>query len=207
MNLSPSHPLFSSIASDLAEHGWSQQNIFMPETLTRELGQDCRQRAEAGQLVPAATGRGAGARVREAIRGDAIEWVEPGQSSAIDRYLGIMEGLRQGLNQALYLGLEEFEAHFACYPEGAYYLRHVDRFNDDDRRMVSTVLYLNTAWLPEDGGQLRLYLPNDRVHDVLPTGGALITFLSDRIPHEVLPARRQRLSLTGWFRRRGEGVL
>lgn len=207
MNLSPTHPLFSSIASDLAEHGWSQQNVFMPEVLTLELGKECRTRAEAGQLVPAATGRGVGAQVREAIRGDAIEWIEPGQSSAIDRYLAVMEGIRQGLNQALYLGLEDFEAHFACYPEGAYYRRHVDRFNDDDRRMVSTVLYLNSAWLPADGGQLRLYLPNDRIHDVIPTGGALITFLSDRIPHEVLPARRQRLSLTGWFRRRGEGVL
>jgi SM-20-related protein len=203
MNISPDHPLFSRMASDLADHGWSQQNIFLPEALTRELAEDCRQRALTGQLTPAATGRGAGAQVRETIRGDAIQWVEPGQGSAIDRYLEIMEGLRQGLNQTLYLGLESFETHFACYPVGAYYRRHMDRFSDDDRRTVSTVLYLNSAWLPEDGGELRLYLPDERVHDVLPTGGALVVFLSAQVPHEVLPARRERLSLTGWFRRRG----
>ena len=32
-------------------------------------------------------------------------------------------------------------------------------------------------------------------------GGFL--FLSGQVPHEVLPATRERLSLTGWFRRRG----
>jgi len=35
---------------------------------------------------------------------------------------------------------------------------------------------------------------------ILPESGRLALFLSDRIPHEVLPARRVRWSLTGWFR-------
>jgi SM-20-related protein len=89
------------------------------------------------------------------------------------------------------------------YPHGAFYLKHVDRFRDDDRRMVSAVVYLNDGWLPEHGGQLRMYLDNDRVHDVQPIGGCLVVFLSGEVPHEVLPAARDRLSLTGWFRRRG----
>jgi SM-20-related protein len=38
--------------------------------------------------------------------------------------------------------------------------------------------------------------------DVLPEGGTLVAFLSERFQHEVLPARRERLALTGWFRRR-----
>ena len=207
MPIPSDHPLLLRIVDDLAEHGWSQQNIFLPSALTEELARDCLERARLGQLKPAATGRGATAQVREGIRGDAIEWVERGQSAPVDRYLGLMESLRQSLNQSLFLGLEDFESHFAFYPPGAYYLRHLDRFNDDDRRSVSAVLYLNQAWLPEDGGQLRLYLPNERIHDVVPTGGALVVFLSGQIPHEVLPANRERLSLTGWFRRRGSGPL
>jgi SM-20-related protein len=203
MTISLEHPPFLRIASDLADHGWSQQTIFLPDGLTQALAQECQARALAGALTPAGTGRGANAQVREGIRGDAIHWLEPGQSEPTDRYLGIMDSLRQSLNQALYLGLEDFESHYACYPPGAYYKRHLDRFDDDDRRSVSTVLYLNQAWLPEDGGQLRLYLPSERQHEVVPTGGALVVFLSDQIPHEVLPARRERLSLTGWFRRRG----
>ncbi|MNJ01133.1 hypothetical protein D3C73_1606640 [compost metagenome] len=69
--------------------------------------------------------------------------------------------------------------------------------------MVSAVVYLNDGWLPEHGGQLRMYLDNDRVYDVEPVGGCLVVFLSGEVPHEVLPATRDRLSLTGWFRRRG----
>jgi len=39
--------------------------------------------------------------------------------------------------------------------------------------------------------------------DVLPHLGTLALFLSDRYWHEVLPARRPRFAVTGWFRTRG----
>jgi SM-20-related protein len=81
----------------------------------------------------------------------------------------------------------------------------VDRFRDDDTRVVSVVLYLTAAWRPEDGGCLRLHLRDTgspTVHDVAPHAGTLVAFLADRFPHEVMPATRARYSLTGWFRRR-----
>jgi SM-20-related protein len=148
-------------------------------------------------------GRGAFSEIREGIRGDHIQWLEPGQAESCDSYLGLMDSLREAMNRGLFLGLEDFESHFALYPPGAFYLKHVDRFRDDDRRMVSAVIYLNDAWLPEHGGQLRMYLDEGVEHDVVPTGGCLVVFLSGDVPHEVLPATRERLSLTGWFRRRG----
>ena len=82
-----------------------------------------------------------------------------------------------------------------------------DRFRDDDRRTVTVVLYLNEEWQPDEGGELRLYLPDGRVHDVMPLGGSLACFMSADFPHEVLPATRERLSLTGWFRRRAGAPL
>ncbi|MCY1283166.1 2OG-Fe(II) oxygenase superfamily protein [compost metagenome] len=200
------HTLFPRIVDDLATHGWSRQSFFLPEDLTLELAGECRSRA----LAPAAVGRGAGQQVREGVRGDRIEWLEAGQSAAVDRYLALMDGLRQALNQGLYLGLEDFESHFACYPPGAFYQRHLDRFRDDDRRTVSALVYLNQDWRPEHGGALRLYLEQadgERAHDLAPLGGSLVVFLSAELPHEVLPASRERLSLAGWFRRRGEGPL
>jgi SM-20-related protein len=69
--------------------------------------------------------------------------------------------------------------------------------------MVSAVIYLTHDWLPEHGGQLRMFLKDGAQYDVQPTGGSLVVFLSGDMPHEVLPATRDRLSLTGWFRRRG----
>jgi SM-20-related protein len=203
MQIPSDHPLLLRIVDDLAERGWSQQNIFLPLGLTQELAAECRKRAAEGELAPAAVGRGSFSEIREGIRGDHIQWLEPGQVDACDSYLGLMDSLREAMNRGLFLGLEDFESHFALYPPGAFYLKHVDRFRDDDRRMVSAVIYLNDAWLPEHGGQLRMYLEEGREHDVVPTGGCLVVFLSGEVPHEVLPATRERLSLTGWFRRRG----
>ncbi|KAB0486349.1 SM-20-related protein [Pseudomonas reinekei] len=203
MQIPSDHPLLLRIVDDLAVNGWSQQNIFLPLDLTRALAAECRKRAAEGELAPAAVGRGLTSEVREGIRGDHIQWIEPGQAEACDSYLGLMDSLREAMNRGLFLGLEDFESHFALYPPGAFYLRHVDRFRDDDRRMVSAVVYLNDAWLPEHGGQLRMYLDDSAQYDVVPVGGCLVVFLSGEVPHEVLPATRERLSLTGWFRRRG----
>ncbi|MBD7975714.1 2OG-Fe(II) oxygenase [Pseudomonadaceae bacterium Sa2CUA2] len=194
--------LLAPIIDDLVTHGWSQQPVFLPQTLTAELAQECRTRNAAGELAPAAIGRGGGQIVNEGIRNDHILWLEAGQSAAGDQYLALLDELRQALNRELFLGLEELECHFALYPPGGYYLRHLDRFRDDDCRTVTVVAYLNEAdWLPEHGGALRLHLP-DGPRDVVPMGGTLICFMSDRIEHEVLPATRPRLSLAGWFRRR-----
>ena len=190
------------IIDDLAARGWSRLDNVLPATLTHELAEECRKRARAGALNPAGVGRGQGLAVREGIRGDSIQWLEQGQSAPSDGYLQAMDELRSALNQAFYLGLEDFECHFACYPPGAFYQKHLDRFRDDDRRTVSAVYYLNEAWQTEHGGALRLYLADETELDVLPSAGTLVLFISAELPHEVLPATRERLSLTGWFRRR-----
>lgn len=203
MHNSPEFPMLSAIVDDLATQGWSQQAHFLPAALVAALATECRRRAADGQLNPAGVGRGAAQEVREAIRGDHILWLEPGESDACDQYLTAMDDLRQAINQGLYLGIEDYECHFALYPPGAFYRRHLDRFRDDDRRAVSAVFYLNPDWQPGDGGELRMFLGDERAHDVQPTAGTLVVFLSADMPHEVLVAGRERLSLTGWFRRRG----
>lgn len=193
----------STIVDDLAQRGWSRQTLFLPAELTRALAADCLRRSARGELSPAAIGRGDAQTVHEAVRGDQTQWLEPGETQACDRYLAVMDSLRLDLNRGLFLGLEDFECHFALYPPGAFYRRHLDRFRDDDRRTVSTVLYLNEAWQPGDGGELRLFLGERDVLDVAPVAGSLVVFLSGEVPHEVLATQRERLSLTGWFRRRG----
>jgi SM-20-related protein len=107
-----------------------------------------------------------------------------------------------GLNRTLWLGLDDFESHFACYAPSTGYARHLDCFRDDACRTVSAVLYLNQDWLPHQGGALRLHLGSGSAHDIAPVGGRLVLFLSAAIEHEVRPATRARLSLAGWFRRR-----
>ena len=79
-----------------------------------------------------------------------------------------------------------------------YYRRHLDQFKKDDHRKLSVICYLNEGWKEEHGGQLRIYR-TDGPLDILPVAGRLVCFRSDQLEHEVLPATRERLSLTGWI--------
>ncbi|MNR83746.1 hypothetical protein D3C72_145310 [compost metagenome] len=191
------------IGNDLFDQGWSQQDAFLSAELSAALADECRALIAAGALKKAGIGRGDEVSIRADIRGDHIVWLQQGQSAACDRYLQLMDQLRLALNRSFFLGLEEYESHFAFYPPGSAYQTHLDRFRDDDKRTISAVIYLNDAWLPEHGGALRMYPADQPAVEVLPLAGRLALFLSATMPHEVLPATRDRLSLAGWFRRRG----
>lgn len=195
-----------AIIDALATQGWCVHHDFLPEDRVAALRGVCLARQASGGFHDAGVGAGQ-SRVISELRQDRILWLEADDPApAVRGYLAVMESLRQAVNRELMLGLFELEAHFAAYPPGAFYKRHLDRFRDDDRRALTVILYLNDGeWMPEDGGQLRFWpdvsSPDAHV-DILPQGGTLVTFLSDRFWHEVLPARRERLAISGWFKRR-----
>lgn len=159
-----------------------------------------------GSFKKARVGRGVQQRRSESLRNDFIFWLdEINGLPAVARYFSRLESLRQTINCALLLGLFEFEGHFAVFPPGHFYRAHVDQFADSRSRQISTVLYLNESWSHQDGGQLRLYRKDQdpaSALDVYPEAGTLVVFFSEQLWHEVLPAQRERLSLTGWFRTR-----
>ncbi len=201
-------PDLDRIVTDLAGSGRSVYPGFLSPDEVRALREETNELLREGSFQRAGVGSGADFKVRPEIRSDLILWLEEPFTPAQLPYLYLLEDLRLAINRTLYLGLFGFEGHLAIYPPGAFYQKHLDRFlgaGDDGSRIVSTVLYLNEDWKPEDGGQIRLYdSPEDGSawQDVLPAGGTLVTFLSDSVCHEVLPASRERMSLTGWFTRR-----
>lgn len=203
----PVAPLQSlpAILDGLAEQGRHIEMNFLSDDLVAALRVECLARHAEGGFHAAGVGAGQ-AKVVSEVRGDHIHWLEEADPNpAVRAYLEVMAALREAVNQSFFLGLIELEAHFAAYPPGAGYRRHLDRFRDDDRRTLTTIVYLNDAWTAADGGQLRFWPDPSGLGeavDVLPAGGTLVTFLSDRLWHEVLPAQRQRLALTGWFKRR-----
>lgn len=145
--------------------------------------------------------------VNEAVRGDYIQWIDPASAAkCIEVYLDRLKEMIVYLNQSLYLSLKSIEVHRTLYPPGASYRRHRDQFKLDDHRKLSIVCYLNEQWDPELGGQLRLYLSEGTIVDLLPEGGRLVCFRSDLIEHEVLAAKRDRYSLTGWAIDREQGT-
>ena len=191
------------IADALAVAGWHVCADYISPALTSQLAADVQPNLAQGRFRPAGTGAGV-PRLRPDVRGDSILWLDRADASEPQReVLDRFEQLRQALNRELQLGLFDFECHYAVYPAGAFYRRHLDRVAGDSSSVLSCVLYLNRDWGQGDGGALRLHLPGDCGHlDIAPRGGTLVTFLSERFEHQVLPAARQRVSLTGWFRRR-----
>ena len=104
------------------------------------------------------------------------------------------------------MGILHQEFHYALYPKGTYYKRHLDTFQNDDRRKLSFVCYLNEdGWLPENGGELALYLNENGQETekiIYPFPGRVVIFESQIIEHEVRPVNKERLSITGWLKTR-----
>jgi SM-20-related protein len=178
---------------------------FLPQANVAKLADEARERDAAGEFHAAGVGLGAARVQRSDVRGDRILWLDQSLArSAQQPFWQELDALRLALNETLLLGLFSFEGHYALYPPGSYYRRHRDQFRgagSSDIRVISCAMYLNENWALADGGALRIY-DGERVRDVLPVAGTLVCFLSDRFEHEVLPATRERLALTGWFRRR-----
>jgi SM-20-related protein len=157
---------------------------------------------KAGKFKSAAVGKGHLRQLNPEIRGDGTFWFEPDHlTPAQTEFVSVIESVRKLLNEQFYLGLEDWEGHYAIYPPGAFYERHLDRFKSDSRRKVSMVFFFNSDWKSEEGGALKLDLGEKNV-EVLPESGTAVFFMSDLIPHEVCKTFRERLSFAGWFRTR-----
>lgn len=192
--------LFGLIANDLERQGYSVRPYALPEHLSSTLMEHAFTMAEEN-YEPAGIGRGEAFLHNEFVRTDEICWIT-GESDAGNQWLNWASGLQAFLNRKLFLGLFSFESHFAHYAEGQYYKRHVDAFKGEANRVLSVVVYLNPGWTSHDGGELVLYKDDHDVDGikVLPLLGTIVTFLSEEFPHEVLPAKRDRHSIAGWFR-------
>ncbi len=186
--------------TELLERGYLIVPAFLDAGLVQELQLAIDLRDSRGEFRAAAVGAGVARTVRPSVRGDRIQWLDRPQGPAESQLLERLETLRLALNEQGGLGVFDLECHYAMYPPGARYARHLDRSAAGAERIVSVVLYLNPQWQDSDGGQLRLY--SNPVVEVAPCGGTLVLFMSESLEHEVLETRAERRSLTGWYRRR-----
>ncbi len=200
-------PHLDCVVDQLASDGFSITPGFVPEAEIEKLRSECFALKQQGDMHSAAIGNDAG--LQGEIRGDLVHRLDASTASESQRnYLTTLKVLRQKASHKLHLGLFDLEAHFAVFPPETFYRRHLDKFTDNQQRTLTCILYLNANWVAEDGGELRLYLGDGKhdsaYFDTLPQGGTLVCFLSERFWHEVLPARRERASITGWLSTRSE---
>ena len=190
---------FDAIADGLAADGIAVVDEFLGLEEIKSIIEEDEFKNGLLRFKKAGVGQATEKQIIESVRGDYIQWIDPSTaSSQIQNYLGRLSDLRVFLNQALFLSLKDAEVHKTIYPIGSFYKRHLDQFKKDDHRKLSVICYLNEAWQENEGGQLRVYF-SDRQEDFFPTAGRLVCFRSDLLEHEVLPATRPRMSLTGWM--------
>ena len=194
-------PIFTHITQAIAQHGYCVMDNALPANIAHALHQHMT-------TIPTRDFRGMGVgragqlHIDQDYRSDTSLWLD-GKHTAEQDYLQWMEQLRLTINQDLFLGLFDYDAHFAHYAPQSFYKRHTDAFQGLSNRKLTTVYYLNPDWLTSDGGELVMYADensSNAFQTITPQMNRLVVFLSESFPHEVLPAHKDRYSIAGWFK-------
>lgn len=200
-------PLYEGVINDLLAQKYSVvDDFFSPEEILT-LRNSLLFKYEEDQFKKAAIGSKTNELIVRSIRGDFILWMdEKAQEEAEKLFFSKINEFANYLNKTCFLGILHKEFHYALYPEGTFYKRHLDTFQNDDRRKLSIALYLNEPnWQPEYGGELAIYLPEDtqeKTIEISPIQGRMVIFESQELEHEVKTANQNRLSITGWLKTR-----
>ncbi|MBG25185.1 MULTISPECIES: 2OG-Fe(II) oxygenase [Croceibacter] len=195
---------YERIISDLITKKYSiVDDFFTPEEVST-LRESLLIKYEEDSFKKSAIGNYTNQEIDKTIRGDFILWIDEKKEEPTEQlFFAKVDSLVSYLNKTCFLGILTKEFHYAVYPTGTFYKRHLDTFQNDDRRKLSMVFYLNEdGWLPEFGGELTLYLDGgDKT--ILPLPGRVVIFESQVIEHEVKRVMaNERLSITGWLKTR-----
>jgi SM-20-related protein len=198
------NPLYEAIIANLLSQQYAVVDHFFDDTEVVALRNSLQENYESRGFKKSAIGNWSNEEVDKSIRGDYISWINEKKISAAEElFFFKINDLIDYLNKTCFLGIIEREFHYAIYPTGTFYKRHLDTFKNDDRRKLSMVCYLNDAnWPASNGGELTLYLA-DGAKNILPLPGRVVLFESQMIEHEVKVVKSsERLSITGWLKTR-----
>lgn len=198
------NPLFESIIDDLLKQQFSIVNNFFSLEEVVLLRNSLLAKYEADKFKKSAIGNRVNEEIDKTVRGDFILWMDENNSNEAESlFFKKITELVNYLNKTCFLGILHKEFHYAVYPKGTFYKRHLDTFQNDDRRKLSIVCYLNEAnWPAKNGGELTIY-SEDEALDILPIPGRLVIFESQILEHEVkIVKASERMSITGWLKTR-----
>lgn len=201
------NPLYEEIISGLLEDNYCiVENFFNLEEVGL-LRKTLLDKYEKDDFKKAAIGNRTNENIEKSVRGDFILWIneaDAGEAELI--FFNKLNSLIEYLNKTCFLGILQKEFHYALYSEGTFYKRHLDTFQNDDRRKLSLVCYLNNEdWKPENGGELVIFKEEngiDVAKYIYPLPGRMVIFESQMLEHEVKPVKTTRLSITGWLKTR-----
>lgn len=195
--------LLDAVADSLALNSYAIIDNFLSDQEALNCLIVLNENKEKGNFKKAEIGTSNQFQINKSIRGDEIKWLdETNLSEANQIYLTQINAMMRYFNRTLFLSLKDYECHFAHYPAGTFYKRHLDLLKLSDHRKLSFVFYLNPNWQKGDGGELLLYpIKEDieRTETVNPVLGRLVVFRSEVLEHEVALSNKSRYSITGWM--------
>jgi SM-20-related protein len=193
-----SSQIIKKIESDIVAKGFVIIDDMLNEFEVNAILDRFKELDEENLLKEAGIGKQANYQIEKQVRNDEIYWIDPAKAHpAALGLIGKTKYLMGLLNEIFLLSMKDVEMHYAVYHTGKYYMRHKDQFTNNPHRVMSFVYYFNLDWKEDDGGILRIY-HDEKNTDVLPIAGRLVLFRSE-LEHEVLPAKRDRYSVTGWM--------
>src|SRR5690606_29905544 len=153
---------------------------------------------EEDNFKKAAIGNKLNETIEKTVRGDFILWLNEKDDGVAEKiFFSKINSLVEYLNRTCFLGILQKEFHYAVYPKGTFYKRHLDTFQNDDRRRLSLVCYLNDEnWKPDNGGELVIYKNENGIEvpkSIYPLPGRVVIFESQVLEHEVKPVNTTRL--------------
>ncbi len=201
------NPYFEEIIAELVENQYCIADNFFTSEEVALLRNSLKEKYRENEFKKAAIGNKTNELVAKSVRGDFILWIDEAEDSlAQNLFFQKINALVDYLNKTCFLGILTKEFHYALYPEGTFYKRHLDTFQNDGRRKLSLVCYLNDEdWKPENGGELVIYKEENGREvskSIFPKAGRVVIFESQVLEHEVKPVNKPRLSITGWLKTR-----
>ncbi|HJS00816.1 MAG TPA: 2OG-Fe(II) oxygenase [Flavobacterium sp.] len=196
-------PMYEKVIQDLLKQQYSVVDHFFSMEEVENLRNSLLQKHDENEFKKAAIGNQFNEQIIKTIRGDFISWIDETQKNEQESvFFDKIEHFTNYLNRTCFLGIQEREFHYALYPIGTFYKRHLDTFQNDDSRKLSIVCYLNNEdWQEEYGGELTIYKEEETIN-IFPLKGRMVVFESQILEHEVKPVQRERLSITGWLKTR-----
>lgn len=183
--------------TSLETQGFFLKENFVNDQTAKDLRSLMDLKYEEDAFNQAGVGKGQNFQINEKIRSDSILWLErKPENPVLKAYSEYIDSIIPLLARYFFLVLKDKELMFAIYDEGNFYTKHRDRFESNQHRWFTVILYL-TDWAEGDGGELKLYT-DDVEHIIKPKAGNFLIFNSE-LEHEVLVAHKRRYSITGWI--------
>lgn len=189
-----------TISAGIVEKGYAVIDDLLPFKDLQSINHRFDELQEEDEFHKAGIGKQLNFTVDRVVRGDFIRWIDAKDEQAVTfKLYEYINELVTNLNRTCFLGIKDYETHYAFYPQGRGYQMHRDRFKNNPHRIVSFVFYLNENWQEGDGGELVLYNEDKEIIETLaPKANRLAVFLSDTL-HEVKNCNTERRSITGWL--------